>query len=87
MRVALKFCGGCDPGYERREYWEDIARAAGADIEWARLEDAGCQAVLLICGCPTACPEADMPPGLRLVRLSDDRLAPAEVVKKLLQKE
>ncbi|MBI5522586.1 MAG: hypothetical protein HY910_08165 [Desulfarculus sp.] len=87
MRVALKFCGGCDPGFERGEYWQAIARAAGPEIEWARLEEEGCQAVLLICGCDTACPQKDMPPGLRQVCLKDDRLAPGQVVKKILQKE
>ncbi|MBI4800295.1 MAG: hypothetical protein HY794_16510 [Desulfarculus sp.] len=87
MRVALKFCGGCDPGYERGEYWQAIARAAGPEIEWARLEDQGCQAVLLICGCDTACVEDDMPPGLRLVCLRNDRLPPRVVVDILLQRE
>jgi len=87
MLVALKFCGGCNPGYERRDYWEAIARAAGPDIQWTNLEDRACQAVLLVCGCDTACPEKEMPPGLKLVCLKIDRLPPEEVVGNLLKEE
>jgi len=87
VRVALKFCGGCDPGYERADYWRQIALAAGTSLKWRRLEDHDYQAVLLICGCATACPENEMPPGVPLVCLKDDRLAPAEVIRKLRDKE
>jgi hypothetical protein len=87
MRVALKFCGGCNPDYERGEYGEAIKRAAGDQVQWVRLEDDDFQAVLLICGCPTACPREDMPAGVNLVCLSDPGLPAAAVLAKLREKE
>lgn len=84
--MALKFCGGCNPDYERGEYWQAIRQAAGDQVEWVRLQDDDYQAVLLICGCPTACPRDDMPAGAHLVCLSDPRL-PAEAVLAMLREK
>ncbi|MCB2193243.1 MAG: hypothetical protein KQI62_16850, partial [Deltaproteobacteria bacterium] len=56
MKVALKYCGGCDPGYDRVAYYEAIQAEAGERITWQRLEQGGHQALLLVCGCETACP-------------------------------
>jgi len=87
MKVALKFCGGCDPVYERVEYWEAIREAAGERIVWQRLDQSGHQVVLVICGCATACPLEDLPPDETIVAVTDDRQAPAEVVARLLGRE
>jgi hypothetical protein len=86
-RIALKFCGGCNPDYERTAYWEAIRLAAGETVQWVRLEDDDYQAVLLICGCPTACPRDEMPPGAKLVCLSDARLPAEDVLEMLREKE
>ena len=87
MRVALKYCGGCDPAYERGPYFARIREAAGPEIEWVRLEEGDYQAVLLICGCDTACPREEMPAGVPLVCLTNDEQDPARVVGLLLDKE
>ncbi|MCB2227123.1 MAG: hypothetical protein KQH53_10645 [Desulfarculaceae bacterium] len=87
MKVALKFCGGCDPAYERVEYWEAIRDAAGTSIAWQRLDQGGHQAVLAVCGCATACPLEELPDDETIVVVTDDRLAPAEVVARLLGRE
>ena len=87
MKVALKFCGGCNPDYERVEYFSAISRAAGDRLHWRRLEDRDYQAVLLICGCPTACPLNDMPAGLSLVCLTSPATAPETVVTLLGERE
>lgn len=86
MRVALKYCGGCDPAYERTEYFRLIARAAGERLEWVRLDAGDYAAILLICGCDTACPEEEMPAGAPLVCLRNDRLPPEAVVEAILQR-
>jgi hypothetical protein len=87
IKVALKFCGGCNPDYERAEYWEAIRQTAGDGVRWVRLEDDDYQAVLLICGCPTACPRDEMPDGVNLVCVSDPRLPAAAVLDMLREKE
>lgn len=87
MKVALKFCGGCNPDYDRARFWEQIREAAGAAVTWVRLEDGDHQAVLLICGCPTACPADDLPAGGRLVLVKDAQSTPADVLARLLERE
>lgn len=88
-RVALKYCGGCDPGYDRVEYFRKIQKAAGDRIDWVGLEEGGFRAVLVISGCETACPEEDLAaagvPGIISVR--DDGRDPSEIVQSLLSEE
>ena len=86
MRVALKFCGGCDPSFERVEYGRAIAAAAKERIEWTRLGEGPYDAVLLICGCDHACIENEMPSDAPLVSLKDPGVAPEEVIASLLRK-
>lgn len=85
-KVALKFCGGCNPEFDRGEYYDRIRSAAGRSIVWVGLEDEDFEAVLLIEGCRTACPEKDLlsRTGWRVVSLTNDGLKPDEVVKILL---
>ena len=56
-RIALKYCGGCNPTFDRAEYVKKIQSAAGDRIEWATLDDAAWDGILLIHGCNTACLE------------------------------
>ncbi|MDQ7781236.1 MAG: hypothetical protein RDU20_00060 [Desulfomonilaceae bacterium] len=83
MKVALKFCGGCDPAYDRVEYWERIRGAAGDGITWTTADSGIHDAVLLICGCAKTCPRDDMLPDEIVVVLKDDTLDPADVVSRL----
>ena len=85
MRVALKYCGGCDPKYDRTEYFQSIA-AVAEDVEWTRLDDPDYDAVLLICGCDTACIEKEMPAGVPLMLITDDQTPAHEVVQKIIEK-
>lgn len=87
MRVAFKFCGGCDPACERVEYWEAIREAARERISWQTPGQGGAEVLLLICGCERACPLEDLPAGRPVVIVKNDRLAPAEVVARLLGRE
>ncbi|RJX34998.1 MAG: hypothetical protein C4525_06120 [Desulfarculus sp.] len=86
MKVALKYCGGCDPAYDRVAYFQRIARAAGGRIAWTTLEAGDYRAALILCGCLTACPAEELPLGPEVLFLKDERLPPAEVVARLLEK-
>lgn len=83
-QVALKFCGGCDPDYDRIEYWEKIRLAAGDRIQWVGPED-DCRFALVICGCKKACPADDLDHLPRLLLLTDDELGAEHVVTCLLE--
>ncbi len=84
QRVAIKFCGGCDPAFDRGEYWQQVQEAAGDKITWVSLEDGDYEAALVICGCPKTCPVEELPPIRYRLIVSDDHLPPGRVVSKLL---
>ena len=70
-KVAVKYCGGCDPTFDRVAWFERLKAAAGGRITWVYAgEDGLCDRLLIIAGCPTACPERNFegcPGALRLV--------------------
>jgi hypothetical protein len=83
-RVALKYCGGCDPAFDRVELFARI-RAAADSIEWLSLDDQGFDTVLIIAGCARACPEQnpEIAP-YRAISIQHDRLSAGEIVQALL---
>ena len=84
-RIGLKYCGGCDPGFDRVEFFRRLQATAGECIEWHAVDDQGCDAVLLIAGCARACPQegAELA-AYRMVTVSDDNRAPQAIVAALL---
>lgn len=83
-KIAVKFCGGCDPAYDRVELVQRIKEEAGDLIEWLTLDEQGHEAVLLVCGCLKACPEDELRHG-SVVLLKHDGLSPQRVVAQLLE--
>lgn len=85
-RIAAKYCGGCDPGFDRVGYFQEIQNAAGDLIEWVTLDDPDFECVLVISGCDTACPTQDMvlKACRRIVSIGDDKRDPSEIVQHLL---
>jgi hypothetical protein len=58
MRYGIKFCGGCNPRYERSRALKQIqdSLSASVDFEIAK-EDASYDGLLVISGCSNCCPE------------------------------
>jgi len=85
--VAVKFCGGCDPSYDRGEYFERIRSVARGLIDFVSLDEGGYEAVLIISGCQTDCPREalELEPSLRVVSLTDGDAEPGQVVENLLK--
>lgn len=83
----MKHCGGCNPGFDRVEYFERIREAAGDSVEWVTLDDREIDAVLVISACASACPEEkiDFSPYGRVVALRDDKADPNEIIKILMR--
>ena len=88
-RVALKYCGGCNPGFDRVAYVEKIKSTAGSGIEWVTFDEEGFDAVLLVNGCDTACPRrtVDFSEYKQTLSIRDDKLSPEDLVKILLESE
>lgn len=86
-RVGLKYCGGCNPSYDRVKYVRRIQKAAGTRIEWVHVEEAvGFDVVVIVTGCDRACVEGIEyeKAGLRVVRIRHVGRAPEEMVSLLL---
>lgn len=83
----MKHCGGCNPGFDRVEYFERIREAAGDSVEWVTLDDLEIDAVLVISACASACPEEkiDFSPYERVVTLRDDKTDPIEIIRILMR--
>lgn len=84
LKTALKYCGGCDPAYDRQALVAQIKAVAGKNIEWLSLDDPEHEAVLLVCGCKTACPlekyQFKVPP----VVVRDQSLSAARIAARLM---
>lgn len=87
-KVALKYCGGCDCIYDRSDYAKRLLRVAEGRIHWVSVDGAGFDTILMIHGCPAACPEEKLDPGhpWRVVSVRDDSVAPEEIIRKLLDR-
>ncbi len=84
--VAVKFCGGCDPLFDRVGYLEKIKAASAGLIEWVGTDDPAADSVLLICGCPVSCPEKDLSGSPRpLFWFRDDATDPEQVVRIIMR--
>ncbi len=84
--MALKYCGGCDPGFDRVAACEKIKDAAGSSIEWTRFDPSGSSSVLIICGCATACPaeELDLSRAGKVVVVTQEPENPQSIVEALI---
>ncbi len=88
-RVALKYCGGCDPVFDRVAYFRKIESLSANDIEWVTLDDPDYEAVLLIEGCDMACAEKSIGSVIcdRIISVRRDDSEPGDILNKLLSRE
>lgn len=88
-KIALKYCGGCNPTFDREEYVKKIKSAAGTLVEWTTLDDDERDKILLIHGCNTACLEKnfDFLKQGKVLSIRNDDQNPDEIVKNLLSEE
>jgi hypothetical protein len=85
MKVALKFCGGCDPTYDRMDLVRQVKDIAADSIQWLTPGEVGCEAILLVCGCDKACPASEMVHASLLI-VTHHEPSPDRVVARLLEK-
>ncbi len=72
-KIWLKFCGGCNPGYDRVALVEEIAQNCMDRIQLVNTWDDDMQGVLLIAGCPTACVNREQLPDLPIRQICDNK--------------
>lgn len=55
MRIGIKYCGGCNPFYDRKAEVEKLEQNL-KDIRFEPVQHGGnYDRLLLVCGCPRAC--------------------------------
>ena len=74
MNVGVKFCGGCNPNYDRGALFERIPEAYPEhDFEFAD-DTKEYDALLVICGCPRACANTDRYKAKKEIRIFEDMI-------------
>jgi len=59
-KVGIKYCGGCNPTYERVEMIEKITFRLGDQFLFHRHGDEEVEALILVSGCQRACAGKDL---------------------------
>lgn len=71
MKIGIKFCGGCNPTYDRREALDRLAaRTAGHEVVYT---SEPCDLRLVVCGCDRTCVDTTQFEGERVVVLASDK--------------
>ena len=60
LKVGIKYCGGCNPYYDRVDLVERIKRRLQGKVEFVSAANDDAELVLAVEGCSTAC--ADLSP-------------------------
>lgn len=87
FKVGVRYCGGCNPTFERVGAVESLFRELRGKAQAVGYREDGIQALLLVCGCPTACPaEEGIPSGLPsfLLRAEEELASASMWIKSLL---
>lgn len=65
LEVGVRYCGGCNPTFDRVAAVEGLFRKVEGKARAVGYREDGIQALLVVCGCPTACPAQEgFPSGL-----------------------
>lgn len=91
-KVAVKFCGGCNPDFDRVHYLDLIRSGANDSINWVPVEAESFDFVLFINGCPICCCEKnidliDSVKHCRRISISDAKTTPEKLIRKILECE
>lgn len=55
MKIGVKYCGGCNPHYDRKKAVENLKeKLIGSSVEPVRNNEEY-DKILLVCGCPRTC--------------------------------
>jgi hypothetical protein len=54
-KIGVKYCGGCNPTYERVEMIHQVQSSLGDRFHFLSFEQQGLNGLLLINGCPRSC--------------------------------
>lgn len=71
MKTGIKFCGGCNPRYDRGAYARRLTAALSDPVELAKPETPY-DTVYVICGCHARCADISALSARRFIYVTDD---------------
>jgi hypothetical protein len=66
LKVAIKYCGGCNPDYDRVALVKHIEKSLHGKVEFVSAEDENIDLVLAVEGCKTACADLSAFKGIQI---------------------
>jgi len=66
LKVAIKYCGGCNPDYDRVVLVKRIEERLNGKVEFVSAEDENIDLVLAVEGCKTACADLSAFKGIKI---------------------
>ena len=70
VKIAIKYCGGCNPEFDREEAVDEMLSRLGQTVEVLALDDPAVEMVVAVQGCPVSCADLDAHQGKTIVTLS-----------------
>ncbi|MBW2004512.1 MAG: hypothetical protein JRI72_07835 [Deltaproteobacteria bacterium] len=66
VKVSLKYCGGCNPEYDRVALVKHIQESLHDKVEFVKPESEGVRFILAVEGCSTACADLSAFQGMEI---------------------
>lgn len=85
-KIGVKFCGGCNPKYDRDSIFLKVKEAYGEDVHIVE-EGETYDALLSICGCENACADISKYKHNVLFINTDSQKVEVEEIKKFLKEK
>ena len=79
LRIGIKFCGGCNPAFDRVAAVERIKRELEGKAEFVPLNNETAEMVLAVMGCGNACAELGEIKGKQIILITEDKEADAVI--------
>lgn len=88
-KIGIKYCGGCNPNYNRVAAMERIRSCLGPEVEFVRYDCKDAICILIIKGCDTECIDLNGYGQTHLIMLScwEDIQSVIAQIKNLSQQE
>lgn len=80
MKAGIKFCGGCNPRYDRGAYAEELKKNPDYETEYAK-EGVHYDVLHVVCGCTAACARYQQYDADEVRKYSDNSGTPLEVIR------
>ena len=69
VKIGVKYCGGCNPGYDRVALVKQIEESLRGEVEFVSPENKDVTLVLAVEGCSTACADLSAFQGLEIWKI------------------